>query len=390
MRLYVHVPFCAAKCFYCSFYSLNTAERIPEYLAAVRKEFLVRTRRSFLERYSSGLGVCDCASPDFGTSDFLKPECLERLPKPSLESIYIGGGTPSVLSAEQMDTLLASFAGCCRGEYTVEMNPETVTADRLEVMKRRGVNRISLGVQCADDAVLKRMGRRHTFRTVTKAVREIRKAGFSNLSLDYITGVYGQTEETALRFIRLASEYADHVSVYTLEYSGKKIPVLDEDEERRLYHFMLDQLEKAGFERYEISNFAKNRKYASHNLAYWNREEYLGLGPGASSFLGEYRLQNLPNLNRYLAQDFAREYDVKEMLDEKERRIEELILPLRTSRGVHVADYQKKYGADLPALQAVRRSICCGYMVLEGGFLKFTRSGFDISNHIYTLILDEL
>lgn len=449
---------------------MNRLDMIPAYLSALRTEFAVRGVEYGIAHpgslYSSNI---EDTFPN--ETERKSEECSHS----HLDSIYIGGGTPSALSAEQMDEMLGIFDGYDVEEYTVEMNPDTVTADKAESLVRHGVNRVSLGVQSTNHAVLKRIGRTHDFETVERALEILHRHGIDNISLDFITGFFGQDEEDADAFVRVAERYAVHVSVYSLEYSGKKIKVLEEEQERALYHHLLNRLEKAGFHRYEISNFARSGFESRHNGAYWRREPYLGLGPGAASFDGKKRVQNLPNLQKYIdvyreireggltvQSGITRHSDTKadkkafsdktassdevaffskseitdkavlsdvavfseniaeiskvEVLDAYDERIEDLILPLRTVKGVDIHAYREKHGISLDTLHCVRKYLKEGLCLLTetsavtessngfgslpfhsplpssstASFLSLSARGMDLSNSIMVEIMDEM
>lgn len=494
MRIYIHVPFCISKCYYCSFYSMNRLDLVPAYLSALRTEFAVR---------GVEYGIAHPGSLYSSNIKYTFPNETERKSEECshshLDSIYIGGGTPSALSAEQMDEMLGIFDGYDVEEYTVEMNPDTVTADKAESLVRHGVNRVSLGVQSTNNAVLKMIGRTHDFETVERALEILHRHGIDNISLDFITGFFGQNEEDADTFVGIAERYAVHVSVYSLEYSGKKIKVLEEEQERALYRHLLNRLEKAGFHRYEISNFARPGFESRHNSAYWRREPYLGLGPGAASFDGKKRVQNLPDLQKYIdvyreireggltvqsgitrnsgtsavrvahsdkavfsnktarfdrtalsdnisfSDDAAssgrevfsdkvaffgeseffdqeglfdpiKEISKVEVLDAYDERIEDLILPLRTVKGVDLHAYREKHGISLDTLHCVRKYLKEGLCLLTetsavtessngfgslpfhsplpssstASFLSLSARGMDLSNSIMVEIMEEM
>lgn len=384
MRIYVHVPFCRSKCHYCNFYSLNTSEDIPGYLSALKTEFRVRSQ--------------------------IFDDHFFRNPGNDLDSVYIGGGTPSVLSDSQFEELLGIFDSFSVKEFTVEMNPETVTAEKAVLLRKHGVNRVSLGVQSTKNDILARIGRTHRFETVPHSLQILRDSGISNISIDFITGFSGQEKTDADKFVEIARRFARHISVYSLEYEGKIIKVMDEDAERDLFDYLKSELQDAGFHRYEISNFALDGYESAHNTAYWNREPYLGLGPGAASFDGKQREENAPDLPAYLhtyrsiseETDFSKirkriaEVTAIHPLTERDVLIENLILPLRTSRGISAASFLKRHGVDLLQLQAVSEMIADGFMVLHDETntgerrIALSDRGMDIANAVYLKILQEL
>ena len=286
-HLYVHVPFCVAKCAYCAFYSRpGSAEQMNRYVDAVLAE---------LKRFAAQLAPT---------------------------TIFIGGGTPTVLSMELLRRLLKGITARVQrggaGEWTVEANPATVDSEKARMMHDTGVNRISLGVQSFDDALLKTIGRVHSARQAVATYELLRKTGFENINLDLIFGLPGQTvaqfADTLQRSIALQP---DHISTYclTLEedtefwrlYAGylvgarHAVPPPDDDEQLAMYEQAIETLEAAGYHQYEVSNFARPGRECAHNIAYWKVEDYIGLGPSACSTVGARRWQNVADTDRYIA-----------------------------------------------------------------------------------------
>lgn len=271
--LYIHIPFCNSKCAYCDFYSgplrIFNAET---YVAALTRE--------------------------------LEARCAEIN---TFSTVYIGGGTPSVMPPE----LLAPFLALASGERTVEVNPEDITPDYAERLMRAGANRVSMGVQSLNDDELKAIGRRHTAARAIEAYKVLRSVGFSNISLDLIYGLPGQTTESWHRSLsELLHLNPEHLSAYMLSYEpgtllysrlqSGKIQETDENDIIEMYSDLCQQAQAASFGHYEISNFARKGFRAIHNSAYWRMTPYLGLGPGAHSFDGEIRRYNDSNLKEYL------------------------------------------------------------------------------------------
>lgn len=281
-HLYVHVPFCAAKCDYCAFYSeAGSARLMDDYVDAVLAE---------LQPWR----------------DRLQPR-----------TIFFGGGTPTLLPMKPLEKLLTALDPWSHGtaeeacEFTVECNPATVSADKARLLRERGVNRISLGVQALDDGLLQRIGRVHSRRTALESFARLREAGFGNINLDLMFGLPGQTradfQATLAEAIALAPE---HISTYCLileedtEFwslfkQGLLLP--NEEEDRAMYELAIDTLTSAGYQQYEISNFARTSRECAHNLAYWEGRDYVGLGPSACSTVGERRWQTIGDTARYIA-----------------------------------------------------------------------------------------
>ncbi len=353
--LYIHIPFCRQKCRYCDFASFAGAEAlIDDYLAALAKE-----------------------------ASFYAPARFDTL--------YIGGGTPSLLSAKQLDSLcqmVTRFFGSVSSfaESTLEANPESCTLEKLRVLKQAGLNRLSLGLQSFDDNVLKRIGRIHDVKTFLKAYEAARKEGFDNVSVDLIAGLPGQSKALFLdglkKLIALAPE---HISVYGLQVEEgspfyKEGVQSDDDllrDELEQTHFML---QAAGYTHYEISNFARPGRESRHNLNYWQNGEYLGLGSAAASYHNGVRRSNISSLRAYVhamqqgrpVQEFA------ERLQGKAKEGEQIMLGLRMLGGVRLtAQQQKMFAREIEGL--VRR----GLVEKNGDLIKLTFEGLFLANQAF-------
>jgi oxygen-independent coproporphyrinogen-3 oxidase len=272
--LYVHIPFCSVKCFYCDFAAFSGQKKqIERYLAALGAEAAL-------------------------------------LPPLSPETLYIGGGTPSELSAAQIadlfERLRRAFPSAKLSESTFEGNPESLDAEKLAVLTRAGVTRLSIGLQTADDALLKSVGRRHTAEDFARVFRLARAAGIPALSVDLMFGLPGQTLDSLRATLDFTLALApEHVSLYGLQVEdrtlfGKRGLEEDSDLGREMYELSISALAKAGLEHYEISNFARPGRRSAHNINYWRRGDYLGLGVGAASFVGGVRSSNEEKLASYL------------------------------------------------------------------------------------------
>jgi oxygen-independent coproporphyrinogen-3 oxidase len=273
-HLYVHVPFCAAKCNYCAFYSeAGNADKMTGYVNTLLVE---------LDRFAGQLAP---------------------------QTIFFGGGTPSLLPATLMRRILEKIPGAHVSEWTIECNPSTVTTEKAKLYREFGVNRISMGVQALDDELLDVIGRVHSVEAAVKSYRQLRAAGFENINLDLIFGLPGQTMEhwrtTLQRAIELQPE---HISTYclileedthfwSLLQQGQIKP--DDEFELQMYEFAMETLAAAGYRQYEISNFAKPGKECAHNIAYWEGKDYLGLGPSACSTIGDRRWQNASQIENW-------------------------------------------------------------------------------------------
>jgi oxygen-independent coproporphyrinogen-3 oxidase len=360
--LYVHVPFCDGKCPYCDFYSIRgTGERMDEY-----------TKRIIYDiKYES-----------------------ERTGRKA-DTLYFGGGTPSLLGAKRLIRIVEAARrgfGLERAEITVEANPGDDLADFFREIRAAGINRLSLGLQSADDAELRLLGRRHTAGQAARCISDAHAAGFENLSLDLMLAVQGQTEESLRRSVRFCAEAgASHVSAYLLKiepgtayFKNRDILRLpDEDGAAALYLLACGELEQFGFHQYEISNFAKVGFRSRHNLKYWRDEEYLGFGPAAHSFLEGRRFSNRRSLGAFLRGEPAEPQGDGGGFEEF------AMLALRLREGLTDARCREKFGRPVPQRlkTAAKRYESAGLTVCgEDGF-HFTPRGFLVSNALTAEIL---
>lgn len=316
--LYIHIPYCRSKCSYCDFYSgplrLFNAE---SYFEALGQEFAARRN-------------------EIG----------------KIETVYFGGGTPGSVEARYFSPYFA----LTDGEKTVEVNPENITTAYASELMKSGANRVSMGVQSLSDKELRAIGRRHTSADARKAYKELRDAGFSNISLDLMYGLPGQTVETWRHSLReLIEMRPEHISAYLLSYEAGtlltaqmragKIMEATEEMSEEMYAILCEECSRAGYRHYEISNFALPGYEARHNSAYWDMTPYLGLGPGAHSFDGATRRENPANLRAYLLKPEAF-YEIEEE-NEDNRYNDRLITGLRTSHGIE----PEFFGQDLERAQ---------------------------------------
>lgn len=379
LELYIHIPFCAKKCAYCDFLSGPADEQtVANYVTALRKE---------IESYE------------------------ESAKNYEVTTVFFGGGTPSLLSGEQMTELMNSIKDTFmlkeEAEITMEANPGTVTESNLSVYKKAGINRMSFGLQSVKNEELRMLGRIHTFEEFLESYDMARKAGFHNINVDLISAIPGQTlmswEETLRTVIDLKPE---HISAYSLiveeetpfaklygEGCEKEKLLPDEDEERRIYERTEEMLKEAGYHRYEISNYAKDGYECRHNLGYWERKEYLGLGLGASSLLNETRFHNTEHMEKYLANagNEKRLREDEEVLTMQEQMEEFVFLGLRKMEGIKEADFEKNFGQSIWECygENLRRVVEEGLLKKEDGHLKLTKKGIDISNYVFAEILWE-
>lgn len=370
--VYIHIPFCARKCAYCDFYSVAEKDgRMTQYQNAIERQ--IKESAPLLRDYH-------------------------------IDSIYFGGGTPSYFGAQRIVGLFNALKDHCRvlldSEVTMEANPDSITRADLKLLRRSGINRISLGAQTADDALGKSLGRLHTFSQVESAVANAYDVGFSNVSLDLIYGLPGQTRgdwiETLNRAIALRPA---HISCYGLRiepatplYLYKDDPTIpDEDTQADMYLYAVDSLRGNGFRQYEISNFAAQGAHSRHNLKYWQREEYIGFGPTAHSYIGGVRYSYIKGLEPYLAalKSGNSILDSHETIPSSEQAIEYLMLGLRTTYGITGDEYYSIYQSNFAPLEKLLTSYeQNGWAHRVNNRWSFTPTGFLLSNRLIRNLLD--
>ena len=363
LGLYVHIPFCRQKCSYCDFYSLpHSEEKMDAYTAA-----LVR----HLEEVA--------------------PQAAAHV----VDTVYIGGGTPTYLGAARLKTILTAIRKRYRlshdAEITVEANPDSACdVKALRTLHRAGVNRVSLGVQSADDALLRRIGRIHTFDQVKQAAQAIRKAGIRNLSMDLIYGLPGQTLDQWLDTLaEVLALDPQHISCYGLKleegtplYLRREQETFpDDDQQAEMYLSAVDTLAQHGYEQYEISNFAQPGYESRHNLKYWTLGEYAGFGPGAHSDMGGVRFAYERNLDAYIAGDLH--LSELEEIPPLDRDLEYIMLSLRTTRGIDSGYFERQFRQKFqPMEELLVQYEAHGFAVRTEKGWCLTPRGFFVSNTI--------
>lgn len=372
---YVHLPFCTTKCGYCDFYSLPTREDwIPDLVAAVRREIAVRD------------------------------------PGRLIRTVFVGGGTPTVLPAEALRGVLSPVLERLRSadgpvEFTCEANPSTADELKLDLLRELGVNRISFGAQSFDLGELAVLQRLHDPTHISEAVSLARRAGFENVNLDLIFGVPGQTMRSWRNSLRRAIELGpDHLSCYGLMYEegtaltkqrrlGQVRPC-DEDLEAEMFEATIAELGAAGYEQYEISNFARPGKRCEHNLIYWRNEEYLGVGPSAVSYLDGVRRKTKPDVKAYI-DAWAAGGDADGLVIEREelgaeaRARETAVQMLRLADGIDLERFRRQTGFEAPELfeAAIDRNVASGLLSHGGGAIRLTRAGMLLANRVMEAFL---
>lgn len=400
LELYIHIPFCVRKCHYCDFLSAPSDEATRErYVQALCREII-----SYKEM-AAEYRVCTVFFGG-GTPTLLNPEQFERIIGVIRETFFADGneradkGRPESLDSEtkQKENI----------EFTVECNPGTLTEELLSCLKQLGVNRLSIGLQSADDAELKLLGRIHSYEEFLESFRLARAAGFDNINIDLMQALPGQTVQrfgdTLQKVIALQPE---HISAYSLiieentrfyEWYGDdsdKLP--SEDTERDIYKMTQAVLKNAGYLQYEISNYAKPGYACRHNCGYWTGTEYLGLGLGASSYINGTRFEQTDNLTDYLAgysakADCVPEQKNSQRLSKKERMEEFMFLGLRLCAGVSRTEFAERFEADYEAVygEVTERLLKQGLLQESGEYLSLTELGRDLSNRVLAEFLLDL
>ena len=373
LGIYIHIPFCASKCGYCDFYSLAGCDKLmPKYHNALLQH--IRESAPQLRQYYT-------------------------------DTVYFGGGTPSYYGARRIcdifNALKRSGLVYKTAEVTVEVNPDSVKYHDLVALRSEGVNRLSIGAQCADDDLLKLINRRHNWNQVVQTVKNARDAGFENISLDLIYGLPSQSKEDWAATLNRALELRpEHLSCYGLKleegtpmYDYKDSVILpDDDAQADMYLYTCETLERYGYKQYEISNFAKPGFASKHNLKYWLLRDYMGFGPGAASCVGGIRYSYVRDLQKYISgvqsdDTIIDEYEKIGLLD---RAAEYLMLGMRTVRGISEREYHRIYRSDFAPLEELLNEYQRkGWAVMENGRWLFTPSGFLLSNLLIGLMLDK-
>lgn len=372
LGVYIHIPFCASKCSYCDFYSLPNQD-----------ELMDRYQKALIRHIE---------------------ESAPQMAPYYIDTVYFGGGTPSFYGARRLCELFETLKTNARvlksAEVTVEMNPDSVTKEDLHLLHEAGVNRISLGVQSANDDILRLIGRRHNYRQVIEAVKLIRAEGFDNLSVDLIYGLPTQSRsdwaDTLSNALALLPE---HLSCYGLKVEeGTPIckyqdsPLLpNDDDQADMYLYMTDVMERYGYQQYEISNFARPGRPSRHNLKYWQLDEYMGFGPAAHSYVGGVRYSYVRDLKKYLdgVENGGSIVDEYEKIDKAESAAEYIMLGMRTTRGISKDEYFAIYRSGFDKIEYLLSEYeNKGWVRQAGDRWRFTSSGFLLSNILIGTLLE--
>ncbi|BFH61397.1 radical SAM family heme chaperone HemW [Paenibacillus azoreducens] len=357
--VYIHIPFCTNKCFYCDFNSYVLKNQpVMEYLQGLERE---------MER------------------------TVQEVPPGEIKTIFVGGGTPTVLKPDEMAYFLKTVRTYFPDwsdeiEFSMEANPGTTDLEKLSVMREGGVNRVSFGVQSFNNGLLERIGRIHDTDDVYQSLENARKAGFDNMSIDLMFGLPNQTVEMLAESVDRALELnLPHYSIYSLKveentlfhtmYKKNQLPLPSEDEELQMYLLLMDRMKKAGYEQYEISNFAKPGFHSRHNMAYWLNEDYYGLGAGAHGYMARQRHMNIKGVNPYTEATKEGLPRHETFVVPKEEAMEDfMMVGLRVLSGVSEQHFKEQFGLSIEDVFAKPL-----HKMLDAGLLDKTEAGYRLS-----------
>lgn len=364
LELYIHIPFCVQKCQYCDFLSgPSDQETRDRYIKALRAEI----------------------------------QAVQGVEAYEIVSVFIGGGTPSVLKAEAiasiMETIQKKFCFSPDAEITIESNPGTVDLAKLNAYRETGINRLSLGLQSTDSKELRMLGRIHTYEEFLQSYQWAREAGFQNINIDLMFAIPGQSYEGWIQNLRTVAKLGpEHISAYSLiieegtPFSARKLDLPDEDTEYRMYEDVAAVLGKYGYYQYEISNYAKKDRNCRHNEGYWQRKDYLGLGLGAASLVGRERFTNTSDMSEYLENsgNLEKIRTDRETLTREDEMGEFMFLGLRMTKGVSKKDFQEYFGTSIEKIygEVLEKYKKQGLLLEEDGRICLSRAGIHVSNAV--------
>lgn len=368
LGIYIHIPFCKQKCYYCDFISFaNKEEKQEQYIKAIKKE---------IDTY--------------------------QLEKYNVTTIYIGGGTPSYIKSKYIVELMEKLKSKLTNnetefdkmEITIEVNPGTVTKEKLQDFKSCGINRLSIGLQTTNNHLLRQIGRIHTYEEFLDTYNWAKQVGFENINVDLMLGLPNQTikdlKDSLEKVIKLG---ATHISVYSLIIEDGtvisklldegKVELPSEELEREMYWYVKNTLELNGYKHYEISNFAKENKESKHNMNCWKQKEYIGLGVAAHSYLNDTRFSNTNNIENYI--DNVENKDIEEVQSLEDKQDEFMLLGMRMLDGVDIAVFKQKFGKNPIYLykDKLNELVEEGLVVVDLNHIRLTNKGLDLANLVF-------
>ena len=370
LGLYIHIPFCVRKCKYCDFnsFKLNIDEK-KKYLSALSKE---------MELYK------------------------EKIGQKEIDSIFVGGGTPSILNEEEIkilfDNINLNFKIKEDAEITMECNPGTIDEKKLLAMKESGVNRLSIGLQAVQNHHLKYIGRIHTYEEFEKNYIEAKNIGFNNINIDLMYALPNQTvedwKETLEKIVKLNPE---HISAYSLileentelfdMFNRKEFRLLDEDTDIEMYEYTINYLKLHGYNQYEISNYAKTGYECNHNILYWKCENYIGIGTSSAGYLNNIRYNNICEIDKYeeAVLNNKKPIEFEEFTSEKDEIEEKIFLGLRMNEGIKFIDFEEKYNLNFEDKykEQIEKLTKMNLIEVDNQGMRLTQKGREISNSVF-------
>ena len=364
MEIYIHIPFCIRKCDYCDFLSGSSGpEEQADYVQALLREI----------------------------------QAVEEGEGRSVSSIFIGGGTPSVLDERLLGDILREIRNRFKmeedAEITIEVNPGTANIGKLQAYREMGINRLSIGLQSPEDRDLKILGRIHNYGQFLETYQEARTVGFDNINIDLMSAIPDQTYEGWVKNLRTVAELEpEHISAYSLiveegtPFAARKLNLPDEDTEYNMYEATAQILKEYGFEQYEISNYARKGRECRHNVGYWTRQDYLGFGLGASSLYGKERFANTADMKKYLENSKNPEKirEKEPSLTREDEMAEFMFLGLRMTKGISKADFQRCFGCTIESVygEVLEKYESMELLLEKDGRIFLSREGIHVSNSI--------
>lgn len=379
--LYVHIPFCKQKCYYCDFIShANKEQMVERYINCLKKEIIqYATENKIMATHE------------------LEPEYR-------IKTIYVGGGTPSFIDEAYILSIVKTIKDYFKlkedAEITIEVNPGTANKDKLEAFKSCGINRLSIGLQAVQDEMLKKIGRIHTYQDFLNTYEYARQVGFDNINVDLMIGLPDQTLENVKESVKtILNLKPEHISVYSLILEegtklnelidAKQLELISDDLEREMYWIVKETLEKHKYNQYEISNFAKSGFESKHNLDCWNQNEYLGVGVAASSFIDDKRYANTLEIEEYILNIENNtpnlNLQLEETLTDESKMDEYMMLGLRKIEGVNIAEFERKFVKNpivkySTILEKLNHE---GLIEVNGNDIRLTNKGIDLANLVW-------
>jgi oxygen-independent coproporphyrinogen-3 oxidase len=367
LGLYIHIPFCISKCKYCDFNSYKIDE--------ISKKRYLKDLKIEMSMYKNDKEI---------------------------DSIFLGGGTPSILDEDELkdifENIYKNFNIKKDAEITVECNPGTLTLKKLTTMKEIGVNRLSIGLQATQNHHLKNIGRIHTYEDFEKNYKEALNVGFENINIDLMYALPNQSIEDFKETLEKVTKLnPSHISVYSLileegtklyeMYNNGEFELMDEEDEMKLYNFLIEYLKNSGYNQYEISNYAKDNKNCNHNILYWKCGEYIGLGAGASGYLNSKRYNNVKDLNTYhnLLNEGKFPIEYEEKLNDEEKIKEKIFMGLRMNEGIKYKDFKCEFNINFEQKykEQIEKLLNLKLIIADNNGVRLTQRGREISNSVF-------